>query len=262
MTNPEDVGRAGAGPAVILVSHGSVEAEANEQFLELAGRLRERRPGWRVERGFLDRALPAFDGALRDAVSAGCSPVAVVPCYMFPGGMAGVDIPAAAAEVVRSNPGTVVRCGVPLCEVPRMKEILTEQVPLHVLNDPHGRVVLMAAGGIAVENRDYIEKLVSTLRSSSGLSIRYGYLDRGEPLFDWVLDEAVKEEPPVRQMAILPCLLFRGTYQRGLSRILSAYRDSHAGIRFHVGEPLGENPWFMDMLEQEAASLLEGPARR
>ncbi len=241
-------------PALVLVSHGSPEAEFNQAFLKVVDAVRARRPEWRVEGGFLERARPAFADMLADVLAAGDAPVAVVPCFLFPGGHTEDDVPAQIASVARRFPGVSVRYGRTLAEHADMAALLMDEIPVEALNEGKSIVVLVAAGSIAVHNREAVERLVVALRSATGLSTRFGYLDQGEPALTDVLAEAIKARPP--HLVVLPCLLFPGFYLRSLKRIVEGFKMTYTSMQIKVGAPFGGDPRMAGLIEAEARRLL------
>lgn len=243
-------------PALVLVSHGSPEVEFNAAFLKVVDTVKTRRPEWAVTGGFLERARPAFQDLLADALAAGHSPVAVVPCFLFPGGHTEDDIPARIAEARRRAPGADVRYGRTLAEHPDVAAILMDEIPIGAMNEGKSVVVLVAAGSIAVHNREAVERLVVAIRRDTGLSTRFGYLDQGEPLITEVLSEALKARPP--HLVVLPCLLFPGVYLRSLKRIVEGFKMSYTSMQIRVGAPFGEDPRLAGVIEAEAARVFAG----
>lgn len=251
--------------AVVLVSHGSPEPESNAQFLTLRDAVRARRPGWRVEAGFLERAHPSFADVLGGLVADGAGSIAVVPCFLFPGGHADDDIPAVIAEALRQaqgrgdaaasrRPGVEIRLGGTLSEQEVIADILLDQVPLEAMNSGNATIVLVAAGSVATRNREAIERLVKTVRGRTGLSTRFGYLDHGEPLIGAVLAAAAAERPG--WLIVMPCLLFAGQYMRSLRRMVEGVRAASKASMFKTGEPFGLDPRMPAVVEALAARLL------
>jgi sirohydrochlorin cobaltochelatase len=241
-------------PGVILVSHGSREAEGNDAFLKLAAEVRARRPDWRVEPAFLDYGRPHLLEIIQDVAAAGAAPVVVMPCYLFPGGRADSDIAAAVAEVAKRRPDLPVRVAKPLGDHEATPDILVDGIPVEALETPRSVVVLIAAGTIALANRDAVERLAGVVRVRSGLSVRYGYLDQGEPLVETVMSEALSARPPFA--VVLPCLLFPGLFMRDLGRAIQGWRMSYEGVRTFLGKPLAGDPRLAAILEAEAKALL------
>jgi sirohydrochlorin ferrochelatase len=246
-------------PAVVLVSFGSAEAERNAGFLRLAGEVRALRPGWRVESAFLDSGRPLLHEVLQDlgaqgAVAAGSAPIAVLPCFLFPGGRVEEELARTVAEAVSRRPGAVIRVAKPLGDHEATPDILADEIPVEALETPRSVVVLIAAGSVALANRDAVERLAGVVRMRTGLSVRCGYLDQGEPLVETVMSESLAAKPPYA--AVLPCLVFGGLFMRDLSRSIEGWRTAYPGVKIHLGKPLAEDPRLAAILEAEAKRLL------
>jgi len=239
---------------VLLVSHGSPEPEANEQFLKFRDMVRHRQPRVRVEGAFLERARPDFLEVLQDLLAEGVTNVAVMPCFLFPGGHVSEDIPALIQEVVRKRFGAQVHYGATLSEHPAVADILVEQIPADTLNETTARIILVAAGSIALANRETVERLVAEIQKRTGLSTSYGYLDQGEPLIDVALVHVAKED--TKRLVVLPCLLFRGVYLRSVQRTIERFHMSYPDIEVTLGEPFGLDPRLAVVVEQAALQLL------
>lgn len=246
---------AASGPAVVLVAHGSPEARANEEFLNLAAALQTRRPDWKVTAGFLERAKPDVLEMLRDALAAGGAPVVLLPCFLFPGGHTGEDLPRLVDQATRGTDGAVVKVGGTLGEHPALADILADQIPVDALNDAQAKLVLVAAGSVALANREALDRFAGVIRRKTGLGVRFAYLDQGEPQLDRVLTDLAAER--AKQVVILPCLLFPGVYERTLGRIVDGFRMQRTGVNLRVGGLLGGDPRLAAILEAQAVELLK-----
>ncbi|MEK7476054.1 MAG: CbiX/SirB N-terminal domain-containing protein [Candidatus Coatesbacteria bacterium] len=241
-------------PAVVLVSFGSRETERNEAFVRLAGEVRARRPGWRVESAFLDSGRPLLLEVLQDLLAAGAAPIAVLPCFLFPGGHVEEDLANTVAEASARRPGAVIRVAKPLGDHEATPDILADEVPVEALETPRSVVVLIAAGSVALANRDAVERLAGVVRMRTGLAVRYAYLDQGEPLLAAVMSEVLAARPPF--VSVLPCLVFGGLFMRDLSRAIEGWRTSYGGVKIYLGKPLADDPRLAAIIEAEAQRLL------
>ncbi len=76
--------------AAVLIAHGSRAPTANQQFVELTRRVRER-TGWlRVEHAFLELVEPPVAEAVERCVVAGARRVLLLPYFLF-GGLHGLE---------------------------------------------------------------------------------------------------------------------------------------------------------------------------
>ena len=80
--------------ALLLVAHGSRNAEANDDLVALVEELRKNGPYAIVEAAFLELATPTIDAAAETCVSAGAARVILVPYFLS----AGVHVRPSSAE--------------------------------------------------------------------------------------------------------------------------------------------------------------------
>ena len=179
--------------------------------------------------------------------------MAVVPCFLFPGGWAEEEIAVAVAEAARRRPGAVVRVARPLAEHEATPDVLADEITVDAMQTPGSVAVLVAAGSVALANRDAVERLAGVVRMRVGISIRYAYLDQGEPLMATVMSETLSAKPPY--VCVLPCLLFPGLFMRDLGRSIAGWRMSYEGVRIHLGRPMAEDPRMEAIIEAEARRL-------
>jgi sirohydrochlorin ferrochelatase len=116
------------GAAVVLVDHGSREAEANALLEGLAARLRERLPGRTVQAAHMEISAPTIAEAVDACVAAGAREIVVVPFFLSPGRHVREDVPRLAAEAAARHRGVSVRIAGPVGLHPAMLEILLERV--------------------------------------------------------------------------------------------------------------------------------------
>lgn len=100
--------------AILLVDHGSRRPEANAQLEELAARVREQRPGWRVDTAHLEIAPPGVAEALDACAAAGVREVFLHPFFLSPGRHTREDLPRLAGDACERNPGLRVYVTDPL----------------------------------------------------------------------------------------------------------------------------------------------------
>ncbi len=239
--------------AVLLVSHGSPEAESNKQFLTLRDMLRERRPEWKVEAGFTESAHPLYHDVLNDLLAESIDSVAVVPFFLFPGGNVSNDIAREINSAIEKRPEARVKCGEPLSQQPALIEVLAEQIPKDSIKAGGTILIVAMAGGVAAENRDRISEIVSSLHSHSGIETQYGFLDRAEPVISTVLAKAADAKP--ESLIVLPGFLFTGIFMRSLRRAVEGFQMSHEKPPVILLEPFGLNSRMLAALEGMATEL-------
>ncbi|MCV6606493.1 MAG: CbiX/SirB N-terminal domain-containing protein, partial [Porticoccaceae bacterium] len=93
--------------ALIMISHGSPRAQANEEFLALVGRVRElvQAQYTQVEGAFLGSTTPDIASAINDAIAKGASSISVLPYFLNSGVHVAKDVPAIIEQQQQNNPG-------------------------------------------------------------------------------------------------------------------------------------------------------------
>ena len=120
--------------AVLIVSHGSREASANREFLQLVRKFQARHPKWNVTHAFLDVVGPSIPEALERLVhQSGPGEIQVLPYFLFRAKHVKKDIPAILKAFQKDYPRTQLRLAKPLGTDPRLLDILDkhlEEIPL------------------------------------------------------------------------------------------------------------------------------------
>jgi sirohydrochlorin ferrochelatase len=112
--------------ALLLIAHGSQQAEANADLHELVGDLRRR--GWPiVEAAFLELAAPDIDAAADRCVALGAARVVLVPYFLAAGTHVRRDLTAARDRLAARHDGTEFRLAEPLGPHPLLADIVLER---------------------------------------------------------------------------------------------------------------------------------------
>jgi sirohydrochlorin cobaltochelatase len=114
MMDAQGVEEAGAGEAVadsgvLLVGHGTWDADGVREFLATARRVAELSAGQLVEPCFLELAQPTIDAGFQRLVERGARRIAVMPLLLLAAGHAKRDVPAAIAQAAARHPHVIVR---------------------------------------------------------------------------------------------------------------------------------------------------------
>ena len=113
--------------ALLLVDHGSKQAEANRMLEGVAELVRRRRPGLIVQAAHTDLATPDIAQAFALCVAAGATEVVVHPYMLAPGRHAMQDIPRLVAEAARAFPKVAYRVSEPLGVHEKLAELVLER---------------------------------------------------------------------------------------------------------------------------------------
>jgi sirohydrochlorin ferrochelatase len=113
--------------ALIILDHGSRQPEANELVIEIAARVRTRRPDYIVEPAHMEMASPSLDEAVAACRSQGARQIAVLPYFLAPGRHTRETIPGQVDEVAGRYPDLEFRIGEPLGCHESLVDVLLER---------------------------------------------------------------------------------------------------------------------------------------
>lgn len=114
--------------AVLLIAHGSRQAEANQDLHALAGRLKQIGPYTIVEAAFLELAPPDILAGAGECIRQGATNVLMIPYFLSSGVHLQRDLTAARDELSCLNPGIAFRLASPLGPHPLLDQIVLERV--------------------------------------------------------------------------------------------------------------------------------------
>ncbi len=113
--------------AMVIIAHGSREAESNQAFLQLVDKFRTFYPEKHVQAAFLELAKPLIHEAIELCVSKGAEEITVMPLMFFQGKHVKTDIPAIIEKAKASHPQVDFHYTKPLAEYPGLLEAMKEQ---------------------------------------------------------------------------------------------------------------------------------------
>jgi sirohydrochlorin ferrochelatase len=114
--------------ALLLIAHGSREADANADLQHLAGELRRTGEYVAVVASFLELAKPTIDEGADHCVAAGAARVVLLPYFLSAGVHVRRDLSAARERLARQTPAVDFRLAAPLGMHPELVSIVRERV--------------------------------------------------------------------------------------------------------------------------------------
>ena len=114
--------------ALLLIAHGSRQAEANDDLFFLAAELRRRDPNVVVVASFLELAEPDIDGGAAKCVLEGPSRVVLVPYFLSAGVHVRRDLQAARDRLSERHAEVEFVLAEPLGRHPLLIEVVQERV--------------------------------------------------------------------------------------------------------------------------------------
>lgn len=114
--------------ALLLVEHGSRQAESTEGLDFLIQAFRREGNFEIVERAFLELAHPTIPEAIAACVRQGVAHLVVVPYFLEKGRHVEKDIPSALQAARQAHPGLRIEMAQPLGAHPKLVDILRDRI--------------------------------------------------------------------------------------------------------------------------------------
>jgi sirohydrochlorin cobaltochelatase len=110
--------------AIVLFAHGARDPEWALPFAAIRDRVREIRPGVRVELAFLEFMKPALADTIGALAEAGATRVTVFPVFMAQGGHLKHDVPLLIDDCRRRHPEAEIRLASAVGDVPEILDAI------------------------------------------------------------------------------------------------------------------------------------------
>ncbi|MDT0397291.1 sirohydrochlorin chelatase [Streptomyces edwardsiae] len=222
-----------AGPALLLVSHGSRDPRHAATVRALAERIRRGRPGVTVTTAFLEFDAPGVAGALAELRRAGAGAAVAVPLLLTRAYHAKTDLPAALADAE----GPAVRRAAVLGGSPlllRAVERRLFEAGLTPADRSTTGIVLSGAGSRDPEAIESVGAAARELRRAGWRAVRPAFVTGPTPRPGDVVREL--RARGVRRVAVAPYVLAPGLLP---DRIAAEAAAARADI---LSTPLGDTP--------------------
>lgn len=116
---------------LLIVDHGSRNAEANARLAAFARRVALARPDWLVEHAHMEIATPDFAAGIDALVVRGARAILVHLHFLGTGLHVRESLPRLAASVRERHPGIEIELAAPLGDDLRLVEIVLDQMDDH-----------------------------------------------------------------------------------------------------------------------------------
>ena len=109
---------------LLLVDHGSRQADANDQLLDMAARVQRLRPNDLVASCHMEIAQPDIAGGFAGLIARGATHIVVMPYLLAAGRHLSRDVPRLVAEAAAAHPRVTYAIGAALGPHDRLAELL------------------------------------------------------------------------------------------------------------------------------------------
>jgi sirohydrochlorin cobaltochelatase len=244
---------------VVLLGHGSRDPAANEEHERLAQAVRDRRPGWRIQTAYLERARPGLAEAL-EVASTGARRVVVIPLLLFAAGHLKKDVPSALAQARGRFPNVTFVAGHALGVHPGLVDLAWQRAASAISPDPAwiAKTLLLVVGRGASDpdaNADFFE-VARRIGDGRGLMhLHVAFLAMAEPRVEASLEIAARMRPD--RVVVLPYLLYAGRLLAHLAERVRAFASRHPGIETALAGHLGVGDRLTAVVEERVRHALD-----
>ncbi len=250
--------------ALLIVGHGSRDAEATAEFLALGALLAARRARGQTAAAFLEFGRPSIGEAIDELAAHGASEICCQPAMLFAARHVRTDVPFQVRAAAEHWPLATIRVGgaidahdglLELCRL-RWNDALRSRPP----SDPKGTLLLIAGRGASEPGAT--ARLAAIARQ---LAERYGVADArpcfsglASPLVPDALAKAVDDG--FRRVVVQPYFLFSGVLVKKIHEWTRDCAARHPDLDVFATNHLGVHPLLADAIEDRAraARLLVG----
>jgi len=250
-----------AGPALLVVGHGTRSAPGVAQFHALIARIAGR-AGVDVAGGFIELSPPPLTDAVATLVSAGHRRVVAVPLVLVAAGHSKGDIPAAMLRETLRNPGLSYTYGRPLGNHPTVLSLLEERLTavLPATDRTDTAVLLVGRGTTDPDANAEVYKAARLLWEGRNLHLV-------EPAFVSLAQPSVPEglercrRLGARRIVVLPYFLFPGVLPERVAAQAAEWATGHPGIGVRLAGLLGDCDELADLVLERYAEATAGQVR-
>jgi sirohydrochlorin cobaltochelatase len=244
--------------ALMVVGHGTRDADGLEEFWELASHVRAAAGELPTGFGFIEMAEPPVDAGIDELVVSGASDVVSVPLVLLAAGHLKNDGPAALSRARMRHPGVAFRMGRDLGIDPVVLAVAEDRAR-EAMESPDA-VVLVGRGSSDPDATSDLYKVARLLGDSRGLGLV-------EPAFAGVARPTVEEALErcrllgARRIAVVPFLLFTGVLVPRIYAQASEYAAAHPSLEVALGPHLGPDRRLARLVLERYREALTGPVR-
>ena len=258
--------------ALLIVGHGTRDAEGAEQFRAFVRRVAARAadasagPGsaGAVAGGFIELSPPPLKDAVAGLVEAGHRNLTAVPLILLAAGHAKGDIPAALARERERHPGLRTRLGRPLGPHPVVLDLLRERLAAASSGAERPDAVLLVGRGTTDPdaNADLYRAarlLWETTRDAGVREVEPAFVSLAHPAVPDGLERL--RTLGARRVVVLPFFLFPGVLPTRVHAQAGAWAQQHPDVAVRVADVIGDCDALADLvLERYLEADGRGPA--
>src|SRR3954468_24034770 len=248
--------------ALMVVGHGSRDADGLDEFWALAQHVREAAADLPVGFGFIELAEPLVDAGIDELVARGTTDVVSIPLVLLAAGHLKNDGPAALTRARLRHPGVVFRMGRDLGIDPAVLAVAEDRAreALGDFDPAESAVVLVARGSSDPDASSDLYKVARLLADGRGLGLV-------EPAFAGVTQPSVAEALErcrrlgAKHIAVVPFFLFTGVLVPRIYAQAAEWAAEHPELEVVAAEHLGPDPRLARLVLERYREAVTGDVR-
>lgn len=248
---------------LLLIGHGSRDAEGNQEFLEMVGQLRERNPLRRIDAAFIELAEPGIQTVLDRYADPAPKAVWIMPVLFFAAGHSKIEIPEIVNEARRHLPHVAFHYGAPLGIHPILLDIVHERVVAAEKTSPpcpkkETAILLIGRGSSDPDANGDLHKIARLYweRYSYGW-VESCFIGVTQPDLPTGLNRCIRLG--AKRIIAIPYFIFTGVLIKRIHRIISEEQTGHPEAEMMVGDYLGRHPALLTLIEERFEAIRNGP---
>jgi cobalt/nickel transport system ATP-binding protein len=249
--------------ALLVVGHGTRDADGLAEFHELAAHVRQAAGDLPVETGFIELAEPLVDAALDRLVARGPREVVSVPLVLLAAGHLKNDGPATLARARERHPGVRFQMGRDLGIDPAVLAVAEDRIRavLPAGHDPATTaVVLVGRGSSDPDACGDLYKVARLLADGRGLGmVEPAFAGVAQPDVPAALERC--RRLGATTIVVAPFLLFTGVLVPRLYRQAAAWAEQHPGLDVRGAAHLGPDRRLARLVVERYREAVHGDVR-
>jgi energy-coupling factor transporter ATP-binding protein EcfA2/sirohydrochlorin ferrochelatase len=251
-----------AAPALMVIGHGSRDADGVEEFWTLARHVREAAGALEVEFGFIEMAQPGADAAIDTLVARGPRDVVSVPLVLLAAGHLKNDGPATLARARQRHPGVRFRMARDLGIDPVVLDVAEERIRAAIGDTDPAQVgvVLVGRGSSDPDASSDLYKLARLLADGRDLGfVEPAFIQVTQPDVPAALERA--RRLGARTIVVMPLFLFTGVLVPRVYRQAHEWGDAHPEVEVRAAAHLGPDRRLARLVLERHREAIDGDVR-
>jgi sirohydrochlorin cobaltochelatase len=255
-------GDRGAGPALLVVGHGSRDPRGAREFHELVALVREREPALAVEGGFIELSRPPISECVERLTGGGARDIVAVPLMLLAAGHAKDDIPATLVREKISHPDVRFRYGRALGIRPELLSLMDERISAAV---PEGEmeetaVLIVGRGSSDPDANSDLSKVARLFYEGRPYPlVEAAYVSMTPPDVTTALGRL--EKLGAKKIAVFSYFLFTGVLEERIRRQSEEFAARNAGVVVSYAGYFGPHEKVAGLLSERYREAIGGDIR-